>query len=98
MAFPRAILRPCELLILDDVLSAVDHDTERVLVERIHALTEARSILVVSHRVSVLERADRVVVLERGCVVDEGPHRELAAREGPYREAWLRQGSERAAR
>ena len=98
VAFARAILRPCELLILDDVLSAVDHDTERVLVERIHALTEARSILVVSHRVSVLERADRVVVLERGRVVDEGPHRELAAREGPYREAWLRQGSERAAR
>ena len=98
VAFARAILRPCELLILDDVLSAVDHDTERVLVERIHALTEARSILVVSHRVSVLERADRVVVLERGRVVDEGHHRDLAARAGPYREAWLRQERERAAR
>ena len=98
VAFARALLKPCELLILDDVLSAVDHDTERVLVERIHSLAMARSVLVVSHRISVLERADRVVVLDRGRVIDEGRHRELAAREGPYREAWRRQETETAAR
>ena len=96
VAFARAILKPCDLLILDDVLSAVDHDTERVLVDRIYSLTKARSILVVSHRISVLERADRVFVLDRGRLVDEGSHRELAAREGPYREAWRRQRSEEA--
>ena len=95
-ALARAMLKPCDLLILDDVLAAVDHDTERVLVDRIHSLTAARSILVVSHRISVLERADRVVVLDRGRVVDEGRHFELAAREGPYREAWRRQASEEA--
>ena len=96
VAFARATLKPCDLLILDDVLSAVDHDTERVLVERIHSLSTARSLLVVSHRVSVLERADRVIVLDRGRVVDEGHHLELAVRDGPYREAWRRQESERA--
>ena len=94
VALARAMLKPCDLLILDDVLSAVDHDTERVLVERIHTLTKARSILVVSHRISVLERADRVVVLDRGRVIDAGHHLELAARDGPYREAWRRQTSE----
>ena len=98
VALARAMLKPCELLILDDVLSAVDHDTERVLVDRIHALAAARSILVVSHRISVLERADRVVVLDRGQVVDEGHHRELVARDGPYREAWRRQASEEGSR
>ena len=98
VALARAMLKPCDLLILDDVLSAVDHDTERVLVDRIHALATARSILVVSHRISVLERADRVIVLDRGRVVDEGHHRELAAREGPYREAWRRQTDEEAMR
>ena len=97
VALARAMLKPCDLLILDDVLSAVDHDTERVLVDRIHGLTEARSLLVVSHRISVLERADRVVVLDRGRVVDEGRHHELAARPGPYREAWRRQADEMAA-
>ena len=96
VALARAMLKPCELLILDDVLSAVDHDTERVLVDRIHGLATARSILVVSHRISVLERADRVIVLDGGRVVDEGRHRELAAREGPYREAWRRQANEEA--
>ena len=98
VALARAMLKPCDLLILDDVLSAVDHDTERVLVDRIHALPTARSILVVSHRISVLERADRVIVLDRGRVVDEGHHRDLAAREGPYREAWRRQTDEEAMR
>ena len=98
VALARAILKPCSLLILDDVLSAVDHDTERFLVERIHALAEARSLLVVSHRISVLERADRVVVLDRGRVVDQGRHHELAARDGPYREAWRRQAGEAAGR
>ena len=96
VALARAMLKPCDLLILDDVLSAVDHDTERALVERIHTLATARSILVVSHRISVLERADRVIVLDRGRVVDEGHHRELAVREGPYREAWRRQTDEEA--
>lgn len=98
VALARAMLKPCSLLILDDVLSAVDHDTERFLVERIHALAEARSLLVVSHRISVLERADRVVVLDRGRVVDQGRHHELAARDGPYREAWWRQADEAAGR
>ena len=98
VALARAMLKPCDLLILDDVLSAVDHDTERVLVDRIHGLATARSILVVSHRISVLERADRVIVLDRGRVVDEGHHRDLAAREGPYREAWRRQTDEEAMR
>ena len=96
VALARAMLKPCELLILDDVLSAVDHDTERVLADRIHGLAGARSLLIVSHRISVLERADRVVVLDRGRVVDEGRHDELAARPGPYREAWRRQADEAA--
>ena len=96
VALARAMLKPCDLLILDDVLSAVDHDTERALVDRIHDLAQARSCLIVSHRISVLERTDRVVVLDRGRVVDEGHHRDLAARPGPYREAWSRQSEEEA--
>ena len=98
VALARAMLKPCSLLILDDVLSAVDHDTERLLVDRIHALAETRSLLVVSHRISVLERADRVIVLDRGRVVNEGRHHDLVVREGPYREAWRRQANESASR
>ena len=94
VALARATLKPCDLLILDDVLSAVDQETERVLVDWIYALTKARALLVVSHRISVLERADRIVVLDGGRVVDEGTHEDLVARNIAYRESWRRQTSE----
>ena len=93
VALARAMLKPCELLILDDVLSSVDHDTERVLVDRIHGLATARSILVVSHRISVLERADRVIVLDGGRVVDEASG---TASSPPARAPTARRGAGRA--
>jgi ATP-binding cassette subfamily B protein len=91
IALARAILKPCDLLILDDVLSAVDHETERFLIERIYRFEQARALLIVSHRTSALERADRVLVLEDGRVTAMGTHAELVAREGCYRSAWLLQ-------
>jgi ATP-binding cassette, subfamily B, multidrug efflux pump len=91
IALARAILKPCDLLILDDVLSAVDHETERYLIDQIYRFRQAAATLIVSHRISALERARRVVVLEHGRVVASGPHAELIEREGPYRQAWLLQ-------
>jgi ATP-binding cassette, subfamily B, multidrug efflux pump len=91
IALARSTLKPCDLLILDDVLSAVDHETERLLIEQIYRFQQARATLIVSHRISALERANRVVVLEDGRVTASGPHAELTQREGPYRQAWLLQ-------
>ena len=96
IALARASLKPCDLLILDDVLSAVDQETERVLVEWIYALTKARALLVVSHRISILQRADRIMVLNGGRLVDEGTHDDLVARNAAYRESWRRQSAEKA--
>jgi ATP-binding cassette subfamily B protein len=94
IALARAILKPCDLLILDDVLSAVDHETERFLIEQIYRSRQARATLIVSHRTSALERAHRVVVLEGGHVTASAPHAELIQREGPYRQAWLLQSEQ----
>ncbi len=91
IALARSIMKTCDLLILDDVLSAVDHETERFLVERIYGFQHARSLLIVSHRISVLEKASRIVVLENGRVADTGTHAQLIAREGIYRTAHLLQ-------
>jgi ATP-binding cassette subfamily B protein len=97
IALARSILKPCDLLILDDVLAAVDHETERYLIDRIYSFQQARATLIVSHRISALERAHRVVVLEEGRVAAVGSHADLIEREGTYRQAWQLQSEREAA-
>ncbi len=92
----RAMSQPCDLLILDNVLSAVDYDTERFLLREIHELLRPQSgaaplvkaMLIVSHRVTSMEQADHILVLDEGQVVDEGTHAELIQRPGYYQEMW----------
>ncbi len=79
-ALARAFYRPFDVLLLDDVLSAVDHATERRLIDAIYARAEGATTFVVSHRISVLKRADRVLVLDDGKLVAAGSHDDLLAR------------------
>jgi len=92
VALARAIHRRGDVLILDDVLSAVDHATEARLVETVAALTrrpEAPTAFIASHRLSALRHCDTVLVLDHGRLIDSGPHRELVDRPGIYRDTWL---------
>ncbi|MEM7250595.1 MAG: ABC transporter ATP-binding protein [Pseudomonadota bacterium] len=88
LSLARALLTPCDVLILDDVLSAVDHDTERFLIEQIYAHQAAGSTLIVSHRISALEQADRILVLSEDGRSRIASHDELVSQPGPYRDAW----------
>ncbi len=85
LSFARALARDPELLILDEATSAIDPETEAALQAGLDALLAGRTALVVAHRLSTVERADRILVMEQGAVVESGSHAELMALGGRYR-------------
>ncbi len=85
LAIARAVLVDAPVLVLDDSLSAVDTDTERKILDALRERRGRRTTIVVAHRLSTLQLADRVIVIERGRVADSGTHAELASRPGLYR-------------
>jgi ATP-binding cassette subfamily B protein len=90
LALARAILREAPVLILDEPTSALDTATEALVWDNVDTLLRARTVLVIAHRLSTARRADRIVVLEHGRVVEEGSHEQLLDRNGLYAELWSR--------
>ena len=75
-------------MILDNVLSAVDNETERFLLDQIFNQLRSEATLIVSHRASVLEKVDYILVLEEGRIVDRGSHEQLLQSSEIYRTTW----------
>ncbi len=86
LSLARALYTPCELLILDDVFSAVDTDTERFLIQQIVENNTAQSLLIVSNRISVLQKTDYTIVLHEGRITAQGNHEELLKSSSFYQE------------
>jgi subfamily B ATP-binding cassette protein MsbA len=91
IAIARALLRDPPLLILDEATAQLDAESEATVQEAIGRLMAGRTVLVIAHRLAVAARADRIVVLERGRIVEAGTHRELLQAAGRYRELVERQ-------
>jgi ATP-binding cassette subfamily B protein len=91
IAIARALLTRPPLLILDEATSALDPDSEAIIQANLNEIAQGRTMIVVSHRLSSLVKADSILVLEQGAVADFAPHRVLLGRCDTYRHLWQQQ-------
>jgi len=88
VAIARALLMNPRILILDDSTSSVDTQTEKLIQAALDTLMEGRTTFVIAHRLSTVRRADMILVMDNGCIVEQGTHTELLARGGLYKEIY----------
>ncbi len=91
VSIARALLADAEILLLDDTLSAVDARTETTILDALKSNRQGRTTLIATHRLSAVEHADNIVVLEQGQIVERGTHRDLIAMNGRYADMYERQ-------
>ncbi len=84
IAIARAILRNAPILLLDEATSALDAESERAVQNAFAVLSKDRTTLVIAHRLATVKKADRIIVLDEGKIVDQGTHKELVKRDGLY--------------
>jgi ABC-type multidrug transport system fused ATPase/permease subunit len=91
VAIARALLKlssGASILVLDEATSQLDNETEAAIKRSLRKAASGKSVIMIAHRLSTIRSADRIIVLERGKVIEEGKHEELLARHGLYASLW----------
>ena len=91
IAIARALLKNAPILILDEATSALDSLTEKLIQDSLHALMQGRTTIVIAHRLSTLSEMDRILVFDKGQIVEDGSHEELLKAHGHYSRMWAMQ-------
>ncbi len=84
ISIARAVLRDAPVLLLDEAYSALDTESEKIVQDAIHTLSEGKTVVAIAHRLSTILEADQIVVMDQGRIVDRGPHAELLSRNAIY--------------
>jgi ATP-binding cassette, subfamily B, multidrug efflux pump len=91
IAIARVLLKNAPILILDEATSALDSEVEAAIQESLYSLMEGKTVIAVAHRLSTIAAMDRLIIMDRGRIVEEGSHQELLRRGGIYASLWQRQ-------
>ena len=95
ISIARAIIKSPEILLFDDCLSAVDTETEEKILNNLERVSKDKTTLIVSHRISSVKNADKIIVLDEGQIIQRGTHESLKEIEGYYRDLYVKQRSEK---
>jgi ATP-binding cassette subfamily B protein len=91
VAIARALIKDAHILVLDEATSSLDSESEHLIQSAIWTLVQGRTVIAIAHRLSTIAGMDRVVYLDNGKILEDGPHRVLLANNGPYSRLWNRQ-------